>query len=51
VRFHLDHATLRAHRDRLDARRIILTHMGPEMLARAAEAGWECAEDGLQVTL
>jgi ribonuclease BN (tRNA processing enzyme) len=51
VRFHLDHATLRAQGSRLEARRIILTHMGPDMLAHAAEAGWECAEDGMEVTL
>jgi ribonuclease BN (tRNA processing enzyme) len=51
VRFHLDHATLRARRERLGARRIILTHLGPEMLARAAEAEWECADDGLAVSL
>jgi ribonuclease BN (tRNA processing enzyme) len=48
--YHLDLATLRAHAPRLEARRIILTHMGPDMLARAG-AGWECARDGLVVTL
>jgi ribonuclease BN (tRNA processing enzyme) len=51
LRFHLDYATLRAHADRLDARRIILTHMGPEMLARTAEAAWECAADGLEIVV
>jgi ribonuclease BN (tRNA processing enzyme) len=51
IRFHLDHATLRAHRERFTARRIILTHLGPEMLARAADAAWECASDGLAVLL
>jgi ribonuclease BN (tRNA processing enzyme) len=51
IRFHLDHATLRAHRERLTARRIILTHLGPEMLARARDAAWECASDGLAVSL
>lgn len=48
---HLDHATLLAHRDRLRCGRIVLTHMGPEMLARQAEAAWECAGDGTVVTL
>ena len=51
IRFHLDHATLRAHRERLTARRIILTHLGPEMLARARDAAWQCASDGLAVSL
>jgi ribonuclease BN (tRNA processing enzyme) len=51
IRFHLDHATLRAHRERFTARRIILTHLGPEMLARARDAAWECASDGLAVSL
>jgi ribonuclease BN (tRNA processing enzyme) len=51
IRFHLDHAALRAHRERLTARRIILTHLGPEMLARAGDAAWECASDGFAVSL
>lgn len=51
VRYHLDLATLRAQAPRLEARRIVLTHMGPEALARAADAGWECADDGLAITL
>jgi ribonuclease BN (tRNA processing enzyme) len=51
LRFHLDLATLRVQAARLTARRIVLTHMGPDMLARAGDAGWECAEDGLAITL
>jgi ribonuclease BN (tRNA processing enzyme) len=47
VRFHLDHETVRAHRDALGCKRLLLTHMGPEMLARQAEAAFECAHDGL----
>ena len=47
VKFHLDHATVRAHAAALGARRILLTHMGPEMLAHRAEAAFECAHDGL----
>jgi ribonuclease BN (tRNA processing enzyme) len=47
VKFHLDHATVCAHADRLGARRILLTHMGPEMLARQADAAFECAQDGM----
>jgi len=51
LRFHLDLATLRAHADQLDARRILLTHMGPEMLAHQQDAPWECARDGLDVSI
>ena len=50
-RFHLDFRTLAAHRERLACRRLVLTHMGPEMLARRAESGVECAEDGLVIGL
>ncbi len=51
VPFHLDYATLLANRDRLDCARIVLTHMSPEMLARQSEAAFECAHDGMVVTL
>ena len=47
---HLDWATLRPQLPRLAARRVMLTHMGPAMLARADEAraaGVLVAEDGL----
>ena len=47
---HLDYATLMANRQRLGATRIILTHMGPEMLANLsdvqARGEAEAAEDG-----
>jgi ribonuclease BN (tRNA processing enzyme) len=49
IRFHLDHATLVAKLGRLGARRVLLTHLGPEMLARRGEAAAECADDGLVV--
>lgn len=51
VPFHLDHATLRRNRDRLDCRRVVLTHMGPDMLARQAEAEFACAYDGMVLEL
>lgn len=47
VPYHLDCATLRAHRDRLACGRVVLTHMGPDMLARADDGGFDCAHDGL----
>ena len=51
VRFHLDYKTIEAQAERLGARRIILTHMGRDMLAREAEARFERAHDGLVLTL
>jgi ribonuclease BN (tRNA processing enzyme) len=51
VPFHLDHATLVAHRDRLHSARIVLTHPGPDMLAHQDEAAFECAYDGLVIEL
>jgi ribonuclease BN (tRNA processing enzyme) len=49
--FHLDYATVLAHRDRLTCARIVLTHMSPDMLARQDEAALECAYDGMIVAL
>lgn len=44
---HLDYGTLSRRRGELKARTIVLTHMGPEMLAaRDAVKGFELAEDG-----
>ena len=46
VKFHLNHQTLMARMPELGVKRVILTHMGREMLGRLAEAGWETADDG-----
>jgi len=43
---HLDYASLRVHAPRIGAKRIVLTHFGPEMLARLNEAEYEVAQDG-----
>jgi ribonuclease BN (tRNA processing enzyme) len=51
VKFHLDYRTVEAQAERLGARRIILTHMGSDMLARQGEARFERAHDGLVVSL
>jgi ribonuclease BN (tRNA processing enzyme) len=51
VRFHLDYATLARHRSELGYKRLIVTHMGPDMLARVAELPVEAAHDGLEVSL
>lgn len=51
IKYHLDYATLRDQRKRLECSRIILTHMSQEMLGRLAEAEMECASDGQIVVL
>jgi ribonuclease BN (tRNA processing enzyme) len=51
VPYHLDHATLRGQLDRLGCRRVVLTHLGPDMLAHRDEAVVACAEDGLALEL
>jgi ribonuclease BN (tRNA processing enzyme) len=48
---HLSLSTLRANADRLLARRIVLTHLGPELLAGPVVGEWERARDGLVITL
>lgn len=51
IKFHLDYRTLETHRAELRSRRIVLTHLGDDMLRHRAEVGWECAEDGSVITL
>lgn len=46
VKHHLDWLTLRDHLPEIRAKRFVLTHMGPDMLERAAVDGCEKAEDG-----
>ncbi|HLZ30275.1 MAG TPA: hypothetical protein VKV73_23375 [Chloroflexota bacterium] len=43
----LDLETLLVMRERLDCKRIILTHLGPTMLAHLGEVPLEIATDGL----
>ncbi|HLH57952.1 MAG TPA: MBL fold metallo-hydrolase [Streptosporangiaceae bacterium] len=51
VPYHLRHSDLAAHREELASRRIVLTHMSADMLARAGESGFETAHDGLTIRL
>jgi ribonuclease BN (tRNA processing enzyme) len=52
VRFHLDYDTLKEKLPLIGAKRVVLTHMSPEMLARTASIGkCEAAYDGLEITL
>lgn len=48
---HLDYASISANRARLETKRLILTHMGPAMLARAETLPEERAHDGMVIAL
>lgn len=51
--FHLDFATLRERLADIEAKRVMLTHMSPDMLSRdrALLAGCEPAEDGIVIEI
>lgn len=51
VRFHLDYATLASQKARLGCRRLIVTHMSPDMLARLDTLDIEAAHDGKRIEL
>jgi len=51
VPFHLDYPRLAEHRHRFGAKRMILTHVGREVLAHRNELAIELASDGLAVEL
>jgi ribonuclease BN (tRNA processing enzyme) len=51
VRWHLNYPAIAARRGALGARRVILTHMSREMLAKVDAVPEECAWDGLVVTV
>ncbi|MCP1547880.1 MULTISPECIES: MBL fold metallo-hydrolase [Methylorubrum] len=50
VKFHLDWATLKRRLPEIAPKRLMLTHMSPEMIAHPPD-GYIAAEDGLVVTL
>ena len=51
MRYHLDYRTLSAHRDALDCKRLMLTHMNDDLLGRLENVEAEYAEDGRQLIL
>jgi ribonuclease BN (tRNA processing enzyme) len=51
VKFHLDFATLWSQRAAIGARRLVVTHMSPDMLGRLADLPCEYAEDGKRFTI
>jgi len=46
---HMSYQTLSARFDRLNTKRLVLTHLGPEMLAAAPDLEVECAADGMEI--
>lgn len=48
---HLDYKQLRENRDLFGSKRMILTHLGQDVLARRAEIDMELASDGLVVVI
>ena len=48
---HLTWRVLQQHRHRLACRRLLITHMGDEMIAQAAALGLDAAHDGLCLTV
>jgi ribonuclease BN (tRNA processing enzyme) len=48
---HIRYLTLRGNLPRLECKRLILTHLGEEMLARRNELTAVCAEDGMVINI
>jgi len=48
---HLDYQTLMEKREQFGCGRLVINHMGPEMLARVGELDVQAAEDGLVITV
>jgi ribonuclease BN (tRNA processing enzyme) len=51
VATHMALSSLESHLDQIRPKRLILTHMGNDMLARRAELPFETAEDGMVVRI
>jgi ribonuclease BN (tRNA processing enzyme) len=51
VRFHLNYPDLVTHKTEIRAKRIVLTHLGKEMLANIDSVSEQCAYDGLVIAL
>ncbi|MGZ6226769.1 MAG: MBL fold metallo-hydrolase, partial [Candidatus Binataceae bacterium] len=48
--FHLNYPTIERNRGRFTAERMILTHLGREVLERRSDVGMEMAEDLMKIT-
>lgn len=50
-RYHIDYKTLRSHIRRLSAKRVLLTHLGEDMLSKLDKVAIDAAEDGQLIEL
>jgi ribonuclease BN (tRNA processing enzyme) len=51
VRFHLNYPDIAKHKAEIRAKRVVLTHLGREMLANLDSVPEECARDGLVIQI
>ena len=51
VRFHLNYPDIAKHKAEITAKRVVLTHLGREMLANLDSVTEECARDGLVIQI
>jgi ribonuclease BN (tRNA processing enzyme) len=51
IPYHLMYQTIAAHRKDIRASRLVLTHLGPEMLSRRSKLAVECATDGQRIAV
>jgi len=51
IPYHLMYQTIAAHRKDIRAARLVLTHLGPEMLSRRSKLAVECATDGQRIAI
>jgi ribonuclease BN (tRNA processing enzyme) len=51
IKYHMSYAALRRRRAELSCRRLLLTHLGPDLLAHQTEVDAEIASDGFQIDL
>ena len=49
--YHLNHGQLLEHRDRFDVGRMVLTHLGAEMVEQRGASEFETADDGLTISI
>lgn len=51
IKWHLNYPAIQEHSADFGAKRVVLTHMGPEMLSMADRVPEDCAHDGLVIEL
>ncbi|MEP6657032.1 MAG: MBL fold metallo-hydrolase [Betaproteobacteria bacterium] len=51
IKMHMNYATLRAHREELNVKALVLTHMSEDMLSHAGDVDEKCAADGMIISL